>query len=201
MVYGHTAKERIQLNEDSLWYGKPENRINPKAAGKLKEIQEKVLDRRFDEAEELMYSYMVSSPPNMRNYSTLGELDLALNQQSAFPMGWFPESEGEDYESDLDLENGILRIVHIEDGVRYEREMFVSFPDKVMVIRLKSSRPGAIRLDVMLNRYPFTDAKAPDDRRPGKYVSAGVWPATRCDRLYTLDGNRIIMEGRKPDLR
>ena len=101
-----------------------------------------------------MYSYMVSSPPNMRNYSTLGELDLALNQQSAFPMGWFPESEGEDYESDLDLENGILRIVHIEEGVRYEREMFVSFPDKVMVIRLKSSRPGAIRLDVMLNRYP-----------------------------------------------
>ena len=201
MVYGHTAKERIQLNEDSLWYGKPENRINPKAAGKLKEIQEKVLDRRFDEAEELMYSYMVSSPPNMRNYSTLGELDLALNQQSAFPMGWFPESEGEDYESDLDLENGILRIVHIEDGVRYEREMFVSFPDKVMVIRLKSSRPGAIRLDVMLNRYPFTDAKAPDDRRPGKYVSAGVWPATRCDRLYTLDGNRIIMEGHEAETR
>ena len=73
MVYGHTAKERIQLNEDSLWYGKSENRINPKAAGKLKEIQEKVLDRRFDEAEELMYSYMVSSPPNMRNYSTLSD--------------------------------------------------------------------------------------------------------------------------------
>ena len=70
-----------------------------------------------------------------------------------------------------------------------------------MVIRLKSSRPGAIRLDVMLNRYPFTDAKAPDDRRPGKYVSAGVWPATRCDRLYTLDGNRIIMEGHEAETR
>ena len=48
---------------------------------------------------------------------------------------------------------------------------------------------------------PFTDAKAPDDRRPGKYVSAGVWPATRCDRLYTLDGNRIFTEGHEAETR
>ena len=42
MVYGHTAKEKIQLNEDSLWYGKEQNRLNPKAAEHLKEIQKLV---------------------------------------------------------------------------------------------------------------------------------------------------------------
>ena len=31
MVYGHTAKDRIQLNEDSLWHGKFRDRINPNA--------------------------------------------------------------------------------------------------------------------------------------------------------------------------
>ena len=74
MVYGHTAKERIQLNEDSLWYGKSGGQNCPESGPGL-EGNRKVLDRRFDEAEELQHSYMVSSPPNMRNYSTLGELD------------------------------------------------------------------------------------------------------------------------------
>lgn len=40
MVYGHTAKEKIQLNEDSLWYGKEQNRINPKAGRTFKRNSE-----------------------------------------------------------------------------------------------------------------------------------------------------------------
>lgn len=197
MVYGHTAKEKIQLNEDSLWYGKPVDRINPLSKEHLNEIQELVLERKFEQAEELMFSYMISSPANMRNYSTLGELDLALNQKMPFQMGWFPESDGEVYESDLNMEEGILKITHEETGITYTREMFVSNPDRVLCVRLTSSRPQAIRLDIALNRYPFTDKKLPDDRRPGKFVSAGVWPATRCDRIYTVNGSRIIMEGQE----
>lgn len=197
MVYGHTSKEKIQLNEDSLWYGNPADRLNPLSKNHLKEIQELILERKFEQAEELMFSYMISSPANMRNYSTLGELDLALNQKMPFQMGWFPESDGENYESDLNLEEGILKIVHEDDGVTYTREMFVSNPDRVLCIHLTSSRPGVIRLDVALNRYPFTDKKLPDDRRPGKFVSAGVWPATRCDRIYTQNSSRILMEGQE----
>lgn len=197
MVYGHTAKEKIQLNEDSLWYGNPVDRINPLSKDHLEEIQELILDRKFELAEERMFSYMISSPANMRNYSTLGELDLALNQRLPFQMGWFPESDGTQYESDLNLEEGVLRIVHEEEGVVYTREMFVSNPDRVLCIRLTSSQPAAIRLDIALNRYPFTDKKLPDDRRPGKFVSAGVWPAARCDQIYTQDGNRILMEGQE----
>ena len=195
MVYGHTAKEKIQLNEDSLWYGKEQNRINPKAAEHLKEIQKLVLERKFREAEEKMFSYMVSAPFNMRNYSTMGELELALNQKNPFAMGWFPESEGENYRSDLDMENGILTISHTDQGVSYTREMFVSYPDHVLCIRLKSSRPKAICLDIALNRYPFTDQKVPDDRRPGKFVSAGIWGATRYNSLKIEEDKRLILEG------
>ena len=195
MVYGHTAKEKIQLNEDSLWYGKGQDRINPKAAEHLKEIQKLVLDRKFREAEEKMFSYMVSAPFNMRNYSTMGELELALNQKNPFAMGWFPESEGENYRSDLDMENGILTISHTDQGVSYTREMFVSYPDHVLCIRLKSSRPKAICLDIALNRYPFTDQKVPDDRRPGKFVSAGIWGATRYNSLKIEEDKRLILEG------
>ena len=142
-----------------------------------------------------MFSHMVSTPTNMRNFSTMGELDLALNCKLPFQMGWLPESDGEDYVSDLNLEEGILQITHEDKGVHYEREMFVSNPDRVLCIRLKSDREKAIRLDMVLNRVPFTDQKLPDDRRPGKFVSAGVWPVSRCERIYTEEGNRLFMEG------
>lgn len=199
MVYGHTSKEKIQLNEDSLWYGKGQDRINPKAAEHLKEIQQLVLQRKFAEAEDLMFSYMVSAPFNMRNYSTMGELDLAMNQKNPFAMGWFPESDGENYTSDLDMENGILTISHTDQGIFYKREMFISYPDHVLCIRLKSSEPEAMRLDIALNRYPFTDRKVPDDRRPGKFVSAGIWGSTRYDRLTIEEGRRILLEAHEAE--
>ncbi len=194
MVYGHTGRDKIQLNDDSLWYGKAQNRINEHAKEVLPEVQKLILERKFREAENLMFSHMISSPSAMRNYSTLGELDLALNQEDGFPMFWFPESDGTNYESVLDLEHGILHIQHEQDGVTYEREMFVSYPRRVLCVHLTSSVPGAIRLDAAIARYPFTDAKVPDGRRPGKFVSCGVWPVGRCDACYT-EGERMILEG------
>ena len=147
MVYGQTTKDRIQLNEDSLWHGKFRDRINPQAKEYLPKVQQLILNRKFEEAEELMFSHMVSTPTNMRNFSTMGELDLALNCKLPFQMGWLPESDGEDYVSDLNLEEGILQITHEDKGVHYEREMFVSNPDRVLCIRLKSDREKAIRLE------------------------------------------------------
>ncbi len=198
-VYGHTSKEIIQINDDSLWYGKPYDRINPLAKGKLNEIQQLVLERKFALAEELIFKYMASSPASMRNYSTLGELDLALNQQSPFPMGWLYESDGDNYSSDLDLKNGVLTIEHDEEQVHYRREMFISNPDRVLCCCLESSRQGAVNLDIMLNRYPSSDKKGPDGRRPGKYVRTGVWPGNRCDTNHTEDDATLVMTGHEAE--
>ena len=195
MVYGHTAKDKIQLNEDSLWYGGATDRVNPRALESLSKIQDLILNRHFTEAEDLMFSCMISSPCNMRNFSTLGELDIALNQESPFPYGWFPESTGCNYQSDLDMYNGVLTITHEEAGVKYVRDMFISQEHNALCIRITSSMPGKIRLDVALNRIAISDKILPDDRRPGKYVNAGPWPSPHCDRLYTTDGNIMIMEG------
>ena len=38
MVYGHTGIDRIQLNEDSLWYGGFMDRNNPSLPEKLPEM-------------------------------------------------------------------------------------------------------------------------------------------------------------------
>lgn len=38
MIFGQTDKERVQLNEDSFWYGGPRDRNNPDALKHLPEF-------------------------------------------------------------------------------------------------------------------------------------------------------------------
>ena len=119
MVYGHTAVERIQLNDDSLWYGKFIDRNNPSLREKLPEIRQLILSGDIYHAEELIMQYMAGTPACMRHYTLLGELDIALNRHLPFAAGWIPDSSGaEEYTCDLDLIEGVLNINHTEDGIR-----------------------------------------------------------------------------------
>ncbi|MFH1513639.1 MAG: glycoside hydrolase family 95 protein [Bacillota bacterium] len=196
MVYGQTGLERIQLNDDSLWYGAPMDRNNASLKEKLPEIRRLVFSGDIRHAEELIMQYMAGTPGCMRHYSTLGTLNLALNRHLPFLLGWIPDSGGaEDYESDLDLMTGVLTITHTQGGVRYRREMFVSHDADVLCLRLTSSVPKAIQLDIMMNRVPFADAVTKDDRRPGRLVSAAGWGTTFADSIRTIDGQTLMMRG------
>jgi alpha-L-fucosidase 2 len=196
MVYGHTCVERIQLNDDSLWYGAFMDRNNPSLKEKLPEIRRLVLLGDMYHAEELIMQYMAGTPGCMRHYTLLGELDIALNQHLPFTMGVIPNSTGaEDYTSDLDLMKGVLSIKHTQEGIRYQREMYISHPAQVMCIRYCSETSGAINLDVMMNRIGISDAITMDDRRPGKMVSNGGWGAPNADSIRTIDDHTFLMRG------
>ncbi len=201
MVYGHTGIERIQLNEDSLWYGKFIDRNNLATREKLPLIQEKVLSGDIKGAEDLIAQYMIGAPSTMRHYEPLGELDIALNRQTPFVMGWIPNSEGaEDYRAELDLMRGIQTITHTENGVAYTREMFVSEPDQVLCIRIRASQRGAIRLGVQMDRCRIFDEKRPDDRRPGKFSRGGGWAGMLLDENHTVDDRTLIIRGHAAEI-
>lgn len=196
MVYGQTGLERIQLNDDSLWYGAPMNRNNATLREKLPEIRRLIFSGDIRRAEELIMQYMAGTPGCMRHYSTLGTLNLALNRHLPFCLGWIPDSaDAQDYESDLDLMTGVLTVAHMQAGVRYTREMFVSHDSDALCLRLTSSAPKAIQLDIMMNRVPFADAVTEDDRRPGRKVSAAGWGTTFADSIRTVDGKTLMMRG------
>ena len=117
MVYGHTSVERIQLNDDSLWYGDFIDRNNPSLKEKLTEIRELVLSGDIYHAEELIMQYMAGTPSCMRHYTLLGELDIALNQHLPFADGWLPHStDATEYFSKLDLMECLIYIDHSQDG-------------------------------------------------------------------------------------
>lgn len=201
MVYGHTGVERIQLNDDSLWSGTLMDRNNPSLKEKLPEIQRLVLAGDIFHAEEMILQHMAGTPGCMRHYSPLGTLNLALNRHLPFAIGWLPDSsESASYTSDLDLMTGVLNISHRQEGIVYNREMFISHPDNVLCLRLVSSVPRAINLDIMLNRIPISDAVTNDDRRPGRRVSGGGWGAINADSIRTIDDRTILMRGHESEV-
>ena len=196
MVYGHTCIDRIMLNDDSLWYGGFTDRNNPALKEKLPEIQQLVLSGDIQRAEELIMQYMAGAPSCMRRFTPLGELDIALNQHLPFLMGWVPNSnDTENYSSKLDLMTGVLDVNFTQADVNYSREMFISYPAQVMCIKLISDKQKAVNLDIMLNRKPVSDATVPDDRRPGRRVSAGGWAPPFADFIKTIDDKTLLMCG------
>ncbi|MDI9420484.1 MAG: glycoside hydrolase family 95 protein [Firmicutes bacterium] len=196
MVYGHTDIERIQLNDDSLWYGTFIDRNNSALKDKLPEIRRLILAGDISRAEELIMKYMAGTPAGMRHYTLLGVLNIAMNQHLPFVMGWLPKSESaEEYELNLDLMAGVLDVKHKAAGVSYQRRMFISHPAQVMCIRYTCDSPGAINMDMFLNRVGISDATVMDDRRPGRRVAAGGWPGTRVDSIRNIDERTMLMRG------
>ncbi|GHU65789.1 large protein [Clostridia bacterium] len=201
MVYGHTSIDRIQLNEDSLWYGKFIDRNNLATKAKLPLIQQKVLAGEIQEAEDLIVQYMIGAPSTMRHYEPLGELDIAVNQHTPFVMGWIPNSDGaEDYHAELDMMRGLQTITYRQDGVTYTREMFISYPDQVLCIRISADKPGSIHFNAQMDRCRIFDEKIPNDRRPGKFTRGGGWAGMLLDENHTINDRTLLIKGHASEL-
>ncbi|RSL15664.1 alpha-L-fucosidase 2 [Edaphobacter aggregans] len=141
-VFGNPSRERIQLNEDSIWDGEHRDRNNPKAVEAVPKIRELLFAGKVAEAEALALSDMMSIPRRMPCYQTLGDLHLDFG----------PIDTPENYRLELNLDTAIATTTFTHNGTRYTREVFSSFPDQVIVIRLTSSTPGKLNLIATLDR-------------------------------------------------
>ncbi|MGJ8639861.1 MAG: glycosyl hydrolase family 95 catalytic domain-containing protein [Opitutaceae bacterium] len=56
----------------------------------------------------------------------------------------FEHTNTSNYARELNLNEGISSVQYEQGGVVYSREYFTSYPDKVMVVRLKASEPGKL---------------------------------------------------------
>lgn len=149
MVFGRTDYERIQLNEESIWYGKPLDRNNPDALGNLEKIRELIFGGEIEQAEKLMLTALSGCPSTQRTYQTLGDLYLISDLDT--------EQECKEFVRELDLEKAICRASFLQGDVRYEREVFVSKPEDCMVIRFAADTAGMISLRARLERDRFLD--------------------------------------------
>lgn len=144
MVFGHPVRERIALNEDSVWYGGPRNRNNPDSLPNLKKIRDLLQAGRLREAHELSAMALSGVPETQRHYMPLGDLQLSFRYEK--------EEEAQNYSRELDLTNGLAKVSYQIGGTVYERESFASFPDEVLVTRLTADKPGSISFTARLTR-------------------------------------------------
>ena len=142
MVFGLTGNERIQLNEDTLWAGAPQERDIAGAFRHLPEIRKMLFDGKYVEAERMIEETIMGERIFPKGYQTLGDLWIDS------PHSPNPAS----YRRELDLEAGIARTEWTEGGVSYVREGFSSVPHDVLVVRIEANQPGAISTSVRIDR-------------------------------------------------
>lgn len=97
-------------------------------------------------------------------------------QQAYQPLGdLLPSFDGldrvEDYRRELDMETGVAKVSYRAGGTVFTREVFISYPDRVMVVRITGDQPGRISLSARLTS-PYLDSVT---ATPGQLVMDGCW--------------------------
>jgi alpha-L-fucosidase 2 len=134
MIFGGIARERLQLNEDTLYAGGPYDPTNPEALAALPEVRGLIAAGKYAEAQKLADEKMMARPIRMPSYQTVGDLILTFGA-SAY---------AQDYRRDLELDTACAHVGFTHDGVRFTRESFASAVDQVIVTQITADRPGAL---------------------------------------------------------
>lgn len=146
MIYGTVPTEVIQLNDDSIWYGGPRDRINPSALSALPEIRKAINNGDIRKAQDLCALALSGLPESQRHYEILGNLYLHTNLANDFS----------NYTRTLDFSTGVVTTSFTADGVKYTRDVFASNPKGCIFIRFTSDKPSSISLHTALARGPIT---------------------------------------------
>ena len=155
MVFGGPAMERLQLNEDTLWAGGPNDALNPKMREYIPELRKRILAGDSRGAYQYFKDNKIRTSKNGNSfaYQTIGSLMLK------FPGHDFPTN----YRRSLSLEDAAARVSYTTGGVDFAREVFTSLADDVMVIRLKASKPGAISFTAFWESPHQRSARSTDE--------------------------------------
>lgn len=138
MIYGNVDKETIQLNEHTVWSGSPNRNDNPASLDSLAEIRKLIFEGNHKVAERLANRVIITKKSHGQMFQPVGSLHLS-----------FPGHENySNYYRELDIEKAVAKTTYVVDGVTYTREALASFPDRVIVVRLTSSKPGSLSFSV-----------------------------------------------------
>ncbi|MBB5866783.1 alpha-L-fucosidase 2 [Allocatelliglobosispora scoriae] len=151
MVFGNTDTERLQLNEDTVWAGGPHDYSNAQGAGAVAEIRRLVFANQWSQAQSLIDQTLLGRPAAQLAYQTVGDLRLAL-----------PSGGSSQYNRYLDLTTATTTVSYLQNGVRYQREVFASAPDQVIAVRLTADRTGSITFTMSFASSQRVTSSSPD---------------------------------------
>lgn len=199
MVFGNLKKERIALNEDSLWSGYPKD-LNKKDAGKyLNDIRKAVFESDHSEAKRIANQDMHGHWSEA--YLPFGDLLIE-----------YKTHKGHSYRRELDISRAIAKA---QNSVFCET-VFVSYPAQLLVINIKSDKGVSfnIKFDSKLRHKCYTEedsliieGDAPEICMPPYYNTGNVFDygegamhfcaAAKILGCAEFDGDSIIVDNQK----
>lgn len=143
MVFGGVARERLALNESTVWSGAPSDRHdNPGAREHLAEIRQRLFAGEYMKARDLCGQHLLGRRDSYGTHLPMADLLLEFEHPAGAVTG---------YRRQLDLATGVVRVEYAVGGVRFVREVFASNPDNVFAVRLTCEKPGQLSFSLNLD--------------------------------------------------
>lgn len=138
-VFGGVNSDKIYLNDITLWSGEPVNaNMNPEAYKNIPAIREALKNEDYKLADQLNKKLQGKFSESFAPLGTMNIVHFAKDKEVKYS----------NYYRELDIANAISKVNYTIDGVHYTREYFISAPDQIMVIKLTSSKKGALSFDI-----------------------------------------------------
>ena len=144
LVYGGTDTCLVQLNDITLWTGKPvERNLDKDAHQWIPRIREALFNEDYKLADSLQLHVQ---GPNSQFYQPLGNVFIIDDNQGA----------AGNYYRELSLDEALASDRYERNGTTFTREYFASHPDKLIAIRLQ----GNINCRIVMNSQVPHQVKA-----------------------------------------
>ncbi len=175
MIYGGVEEERIALNHDELWSGRPKGVTRPGAAEAFKKARALALEDKLREAQDVLEADFLSM--DSQTFLPLGDLRLQFHGTGV----------AEHYRRELDIADAVSRVEYVRGGVQITREYFASFPANLVACRIRSSKP--MDFDLRLTSLLPAVTRIGDDvlALEGECPSENNFNGNRFENAYFLD--------------
>jgi alpha-L-fucosidase 2 len=163
MVYGGVSTDEIQLNEETVWGGGPHSNVRAVPADTLAKVRRLIFEGKEYLAHNMVNANFMSGQNGMP-FETVGSLIIKSEGAKSGVRG---------YRRSLDLSRAVATTSYNIDGVNYKREIFTSFADNVLIMRISADKPGKISFSAGYKSPLLHDVK--------------------------LDGTQLVMNGKGAD--
>lgn len=207
MVFGNPSKERIALNEISLWSGRSQD-ADLDAYPYLKLIQKHLLKKENKEAQELLMKHFVAKGKGSNlgqganakygSYQTFGNLWIDFQDKN---------SKITDYKNQLQIGNALAVTTYKRNGVFYRQEVFTDYNQDILWVRISATetmpdfsisleRKENIFKNIAQNNELIMLGQLPSGEDKGMLYGAKA-KVLKHNGFLKINGNAIIVKGAK----
>jgi alpha-L-fucosidase 2 len=177
-VFGGVNSDKIYLNDITLWSGEPVNPdMNPEAYKNIPAIREALKNEDYQLADQLNRKVQGKFS---ESYAPLGTLYFNF-KHSGIPQKYYRE---------LNIENAVSKVSYEVDGVKFTREYFISYPDQIMIVKLESSRKGALNFNIKFESLLKNEVSVSDN-----FLAANGTAPVRSEPNYRGDLPNAVVFG------